>query len=38
MPNTGAANSSEYRIFYTIDDEAHIVAILTIEARKDAYR
>ena len=27
-----------YRVFYTIDDDAGIVAIVTIEARKDAYR
>ncbi|MCK5132108.1 MAG: type II toxin-antitoxin system RelE/ParE family toxin [Candidatus Sabulitectum sp.] len=37
-PETWRYRIGSYRIFYIIDNCEHIVYILTIDARKDAYR
>jgi mRNA interferase RelE/StbE len=36
-PETWRYRIGKYRLFYSIDDQAKIVFILTVEFRKDAY-
>jgi mRNA interferase RelE/StbE len=33
-----AARRGDYRVIYTIDDGEHVVRVVTIEHRSDAYR
>lgn len=37
-PDTWRYRIGRYRAFYTVDREERIVSVLTVEARKDAYR
>lgn len=37
-PPTWRYRIGRFRIFYLVDEQEHIVFILTIDARKDAYR
>lgn len=37
-PETWRYRIGSYRIFYVVDSSEHIVYMLTIDARKDAYR
>ena len=37
-PATWRYRIGHYRVFYTVDQEEQIVSVLTVEARKDAYR
>ena len=37
-PDTWRYRIGKFRLFYIIDQEDHIIYILTIDARKDAYK
>ncbi len=37
-PDTWRYRIGRYRVFYTVDQEERTVYVLTVEARKDAYR
>jgi len=37
-PPTWRYRIGRYRVFYSVDDKGHIVLLLTLEQRKDAYR
>ena len=37
-PETWRVRLGRFRLFYTIDEQEHIVSILSIDHRKDAYR
>ena len=37
-PETWRYRIGNYRVFYCVDEEDRIVSILTIDARKDAYK
>ncbi|MDA3799479.1 MAG: type II toxin-antitoxin system RelE/ParE family toxin [Kiritimatiellae bacterium] len=37
-PDTWRYRIAKFRLFYIVDKEEHIIYILTIDARKDAYK
>ena len=37
-PDTWRYRIGRYRVFYTVDEDDRTVYVLTVEARKDAYR
>ena len=37
-PDTWRYRIGRFRVFYTVDQEQRIIFILTVDARKDAYR
>jgi mRNA interferase RelE/StbE len=37
-PDTWRYRAGRYRVFYMVDEEDRTVYVLTVEARKDAYR
>jgi mRNA interferase RelE/StbE len=37
-PETWRYRIGKFRVFYLIDEKAHVVSVLTVDRRRDAYR